>query len=39
MNKENTGLTAAINKALAKIKADGRYEALLEKYHLKYQSP
>jgi ABC-type amino acid transport substrate-binding protein len=39
MNKENTGLTAAINKALAKIRADGRYEALLEKYHLKYQSP
>jgi len=35
INKENTQLTAAINGALAKIKADGRYDALLDKYHLK----
>ena len=34
INKENSRLTAAIDKALAKIKADGRYDALLAKYHL-----
>jgi polar amino acid transport system substrate-binding protein len=34
VNKENVKLTAAINAALAKIKADGRYGALLKKYHL-----
>ncbi len=38
INKENTELTAAINKALANIKADGRYDALLEKYHLNNMS-
>ncbi len=35
VHKENTRLTAAIDRALAKIMADGRYDALLEKYHLK----
>jgi len=34
INKENTKLTAAIDKALANIKADGRYDALLRKYNL-----
>jgi len=34
VNKENPGLTAAINKAMARIKADGRYDALLKKYNL-----
>ncbi|HTY90800.1 MAG TPA: ABC transporter substrate-binding protein [Methanocella sp.] len=34
INKENVKLTAAIDRALANIKADGRYEALLNKYHL-----
>ncbi len=32
VNKENPGLTAAINQALAKIKADGRYDAIYKKW-------
>jgi glutamine transport system substrate-binding protein len=34
MNKESTTLIAAVNGALAKIMADGRYDLLLKKYHL-----
>jgi len=37
-NKENTKLIAAINLALAKIRADGRYDNLLNKYHLENMS-
>ena len=32
VNKDNPGLTAAINQALAKIKADGRYDAIYKKW-------
>lgn len=32
VNKDNKGLTAAINSALAKIKADGRYQQIYDKW-------
>jgi polar amino acid transport system substrate-binding protein len=32
VSKDNPGLTAAINSALAKIKADGRYDAMYKKW-------
>jgi polar amino acid transport system substrate-binding protein len=32
VNKDNTALLAAINDALAAIKADGRYDAMIEKW-------
>jgi ABC-type amino acid transport substrate-binding protein len=32
VNKDNSGLTAAINGALAKIKADGRYDTIYKKW-------
>jgi polar amino acid transport system substrate-binding protein len=32
INKDNAGLTAAINNALAKIKADGRYQTIYDKW-------
>jgi polar amino acid transport system substrate-binding protein len=34
ISKTNTGLTKAINDALASLKADGSYDALLKKYNL-----
>ncbi|OPY25557.1 MAG: glutamine ABC transporter periplasmic protein [Methanocella sp. PtaU1.Bin125] len=32
VNKDNPGLTAAINQALAKIKADGRYQTIYDRW-------
>ncbi|MCD1296082.1 basic amino acid ABC transporter substrate-binding protein [Methanocella sp. CWC-04] len=32
VNKDNPGLTAAINDAIAKIKADGRYDVMYDKW-------